>query len=163
MAHHKKIRIHGRSVKRKRHRRSKRTNDKMKLYSLRKNVAMSPDTEITKFRIAVIESLSEEEIHTGTKLYEGELKPLCYSDDSITASFHTVTNIVEFDKVIHEIINSLSGDELVTLHIEAHGSGERGILLSSGEILGWKDFMDLCRNLNGALFVGSTLPSIGNE
>lgn len=112
---------------------------------------MSPDTEITKFRIAVIESLSEEEIHTGTKLYEGELKPLCYSDDSITTSFHTATNIVEFDKVIHEIINSLSGNELVTLHIEAHGSGERGILLSSGEILGWKDFMDLCRNLNEVL------------
>lgn len=151
MAHHKKRRTHGRLVKKKRHRKSQRAKDTMKPSSSMTNTAMNPDTEIMKFRIAVIESLSEGEIHTGTKLYEGELKPLRLSDDSITTSLHIATNIAEFDKVIHEIINSLSGDELVTLHVEAHGAGERGILLSSGEILGWKDFMDLCRSLNEVL------------
>ena len=117
MAHHKKRRTHGRLVKKKRHRKSQRAKDTMKPSSSMTNTAMNPDTEITKFRIAVIESLSEGEIHTGTKLYEGELKPLRLSDDSITTSLHIATNIAEFDKVIHEIINSLSGDELVTLHV----------------------------------------------
>lgn len=109
---------------------------------------MKADTEITKFRIAVIESLSEEETHTGTQLYEGELVPLTLKDEAITASLHVVKNKAEFSKAIDAIIESLSYDELVTLHIEVHGDDENGILLSSKEILGWKDFMDECRKLN---------------
>lgn len=151
MAHHKKIRIRGRSVKRKRHRKSKRAKERRGSCPLVKHEAMSPDTDIKKFRVAVIESLPEGEIHTGTKLYEGELKILKLSDDSLTASLHSVKDKAGFDNSIKEIINSLSGDELVTLHVEAHGAGERGILLSSGEILGWKEFMDSCRVLNEVL------------
>ena len=109
---------------------------------------MKADTEITKFRIAVIESLSEEETHTGTQLYEGELVPLTLKDEAITASLHVVKNKAEFSKAIDAIIESLSYDELVTLHIEVHGDDGNGILLSSKEILGWKDFMDECRKLN---------------
>ena len=123
----------------------------MRYEHLMKYEAMSPDTDIKKFRIAVIESLPEGEIHTGTKLYEGELKILALSDDSLTASLHSVKDKAGFDNSIKEIINSLSGDELVTLHIEAHGAEEKGIRLSSGEILGWKDFMDSCRILNEVL------------
>jgi hypothetical protein len=151
MAHHKKKRIRGRAPKRKRHRKSRRERKRRRLVLLNKYEPISPDTDIKKFRIAVVESLSEDEIHTGTKLYEGELKPLTVSDDSLTASLHTVNDKAEFEKSIQEIINSLCGDELVTLHVEAHGAGEEGILLSSGEILGWKDFMDSCRILNEVL------------
>lgn len=151
MAHHKKIRIRGRSVKRKRHRKSRRGRERRAAIPLISNEAMSPDSDVKKFRIAVIESLSEGEIHTGTKLYEGELIPLTFSDDSRTASLHIVKDKSEFAKSIRDIIDSLSGDELVTLHVEAHGAGDKGILLSSGEILGWKDFMDSCRTLNEVL------------
>lgn len=151
MAHHKKIRIRGRSVKRKRHRKSRKDRERRDTVPQMTYEAMSPDTDIKKFRIAVIESLPEGEIHTGTKLYEGELKILALSDDSLTASLHSVKDKAGFDNSIKEIINSLSGDELVTLHIEAHGAEEKGIRLSSGEILGWKDFMDSCRILNEVL------------
>ena len=112
---------------------------------------MKPDTEISKFRIAVVESLSEEDTHTGTKLYECELVPLTLKDGAITTSLHVVKNKAEFGKAIDAIIDSLCCDELVTLHIEAHGDDENGILLSSNEILGWKDFMDECRKLNEVL------------
>lgn len=112
---------------------------------------MKPDTEITKFRIAVIESLSEKETHTGTKLYEGELLPLTLKDEAITASLYEVKNKAEFSNAIDAILDTLGGDELVTLHIEAHGNDENGILLSSNEVLGWREFMDECRKLNEAL------------
>ena len=148
MAHHKKIRLRGRSVKQKRHRKSRKDWERRGNASQMTYEAMSPDTDIKKFIVAVIESLPEGEIHTGSKLYEGELKPLTLSDDSLAASLHSVKDKASFDNSIKEIINSLSGDELVTLHVEAHGAGERGILLSSGEILGWKEFMDSCRELN---------------
>ena len=151
MAHHKKIRLRGRSVKRKRHRKSRKDRERRGNASQMTYEAMSPDTDIKKFIVAVIESLPEGEIHTGSKLYEGELKPLTLSDDSLAASLHSVKDKASFDNSIKEIINSLSGDELVTLHVEAHGAGERGILLSSGEILGWKEFMDSCRGLNEVL------------
>ena len=151
MAHHKKISIRGRSPKRKRHRKSRKERERRKLVLPYKYEPMNPDTDIKKFRIAVIESLPEGEMHTGTKLFEGELKPLTVSDDSLTASLYTVNYKAEFEKSIQEIINSLSGDELVTLHVEAHGAGEEGVLLSSGEILGWKNFMDSCRILNEVL------------
>ena len=121
MAHHKKIRIRGRSVIRKRHRKSKRAKERRGSCPLVKHEAMSPDTDIKKFRIAVIESLPEGEIHSGTKLFEGELKPLILSDESLTASLHSVKDKAGFGNSIKEIINSLNGDELVTLHVEAHG------------------------------------------
>lgn len=151
MVHHKKIRIRGRSVKKKRHRKARKDWTYNNQHLLNKNHIISPDTDIKKFRIAVIESLPEGEIHTGTKLYEGELKPLTLSDESRTASLHIVKDKTEFKKSIRDIIDSLSGDELVTLHVEAHGAEEKGIQLSSGEFLGWKDFMDNCRILNEVL------------
>ena len=76
MVHHKKIRIRGRSVKKKRHRKARKDRAYNNQLPLNMNHIISPDTDIKKFRIAVIESLPEGEIHTGTKLYEGELKPL---------------------------------------------------------------------------------------
>lgn len=69
MAHHKKKRIRGRAPKRKRHRKSRRERKRRRLVLLNKYEPISPDTDIKKFRIAVVESLSEDEIHTGTKLY----------------------------------------------------------------------------------------------
>ena len=151
MVHHKKTRIRGRSLKRKRHKKTKkdRTNNKKK--HLNKNRIMSPDTDIKKFRIVVIESLPEGESKTGTRLYEGDLKPMTLKDESLTASLHLVKDIDDFKRTIDEIANSLGGDELVTLHIEAHGAGENGIRLASGDNLSWKDFMNLCRKLNDML------------
>lgn len=149
MAHHKKIGIRGTSPRRKKkHKKSRRDIDRQGSIMSSKAEFMSPDTDVTKFRIAVVESLSDGESKTGTNLYEGELKPLTLKDESLTASLHVVNDITNFKRAIDEIADSLGGDELVTLHIEAHGAGENGIRLASGENLGWKDFMDECRKLN---------------
>lgn len=151
MAHHKKIRIRGVSPRRKKHRKSKRIVDRHNSISSKKAELLSPDIDINKFRIAVIESLPDSESKTGTKLYEGELIPLTLKDESFTASLHVVKDIVDFKRTIDEIAESLGGDELVTLHIEAHGAGENGIRLASGDNLSWKVFMDECRKLNDML------------
>ena len=149
MAHHKKIGIRGTSPRRKKmHKKSRRDIDRQGSIMSSKAEFMSPDTDVTKFRIAVVESLSDGESKTGTNLYEGELKPLTLKDESLTASLHVVNDITNFKRAIDEIADSLGGDELVTLHIEAHGAGENGIRLASGDNLGWKDFMDECRKLN---------------
>ena len=109
---------------------------------------MGPNTDIKKFRVVVIESLPDGEIHTGTRLYEDELIPISNRDKSFETSFYSVGTIKEFEHAVKNIIRKLSGDELIALHVEAHGGEEKGILLSSGDYLGWKEFMDLCRNLN---------------
>lgn len=152
MVHHKKVRIRGASPRKKRkHKKSRRNVVRQNSIMSKKAESMSLDTDITKFRIAVIESLPDGESKTGAKLYEGELIPLTLKDKSLTASLHEVKDLVEFKRTIDEIADSLSGDELVTLHIEAHGAGENGIRLASGVNLGWKDFMDECRKLNDML------------
>lgn len=118
-------------------------------YNSRNRMAiMRSETDIKKFRVVVIESLSDGEIHTGTKLYEDDLILISNRDDSFEASFYSVATIEEFANAIKDIIRSMSGDELIALHIEAHGGEEKGIQLSSGEYLGWKEFMDLCRTVN---------------
>lgn len=109
---------------------------------------MGPDTDIKKFRVVVIESLPDGEIHTGTRLYEDELIPISNRDESFETSFYSVGTIKEFEHAVKDVVRKLSGDELVALHVEAHGGEEKGIRLSSGEYLGWKEFMDLCRILN---------------
>lgn len=138
MAHRKSIGIRGASPRRK----------KKHKKSGKKRTIMGPDTDIKKFRVVVIESLPEGEIHTGTKLYEDELIPISNRDESFETSLYSLGTINEFEYAVKNIIRKLSGDELVALHVEAHGGEEKGIRLSSGEYLDWKEFMDLCRTLN---------------
>lgn len=154
MAHRRKIRIRGISpARRKKHRKCRRKAQTSLLCDCnpKQGSAKRLYTDVRKYRVEIIESLPDEEIQTGTKLYEGDLKPLTLQDDSLVAYLHKVSTISEFTLAIDSIISSLQDDELVTLHIEAHGDGENGIRLSSGEILGWKVFMDLCRRLNEEL------------
>jgi hypothetical protein len=54
----------------------------------------------------------------------------------ITTSFHTVKEN-SFKSSNQEIFNGVSGDDLVILHIEAHGSEEKGLFFSSRIILEW--------------------------
>ena len=122
---------------------------------------MKPNAEIEKYRVVIIESLPDNEIKTGKKLFEDDLQPIAKADDSFEAVLFQVNTVAEFKNAISKTILQLKGNELVTLHIEAHGYEDKGILLSSKEILQWSDFLDCCRKvniqLNGLLMVTTAM------
>ena len=107
--------------------------------------------DITKFKVIVIESLQEKELHTGCSLYEGELVPIGKADDSFVPSYFSVTTVSEFEGVIKDVCENIRADELVTLHVEAHGDKEKGLYLASHEYLDWRRLVDMCRLLNEKL------------
>lgn len=113
-----------------------------------RRASVDSGVDITKFKVVVIESLQEKEPHTGYNLYEGELVPISKADESFVPSYYSVASASEFEGVIKDVCEKLRIDELVTLHIEAHGDDEKGIYLASHETLKWKDFLDMCRTIN---------------
>lgn len=139
MAHRRRIGIIGIPPHRwKKHRRSRRKT-------------IDSEVDITKFKVVVIESLHEKELHTGHNLYEGELVPISKADDSFVPSYFSVTTVSEFEGIIKDVCENIRTNELVTLHIEAHGDEEKGLYLSSQEYLDWRRLVDMCRLLNEKL------------
>lgn len=105
------------------------------------------DEEITRFGVAVIESLRDNEYRTGSLLYHDVLKPQCLADDSFFTDYYSVKTCNEFADAINVIVSKMQPDEMLALHVETHGS-DKGIVLSSGEVLKWDLFMSLCREIN---------------
>lgn len=105
------------------------------------------EEEITRFGVAIIESLRENEYLTGTKIYYDVIKTQCAADETFFSDFYKVATTIDYIDTIHNIVSSLKPYEMLALHVEAHGS-EEGIILSSGEILDWRLFLSLCREIN---------------
>ena len=115
-------------------------------------------TEINKFGIAIIESLKEGELQTVTKLYYDVLRPRSAAEESMFCDYYRVHSASDFDNTIFTIIQKHHDNEMLALHIEAHGC-EEGIGLSSGDLITWKHFLDCCRALNvelGGLLIVTT-------
>lgn len=106
-----------------------------------------PNTEIKRWGIAVVQSLTSKDKKTGEELYNDVLRYKCYCKKESYSSFHNVTSIEEFYSAIKEIEKSLLEGDILTLQIESHGC-EDGIVLSDGEILKWRKFYDMIRPLN---------------
>ena len=117
-------------------------------------------TEINKFGIVVIESLKEGELQTGTKLYNDVLRPRCAAEESMFCEYYRVHSVSDFNNTFFTIIQKHQDNEMLALHIEAHGC-EEGVGLSSGGLITWKHFLDCCRALNvelcGLLIVTTAL------
>ena len=119
---------------------------------------MSRETEISRFGVAVIESLPNTQLHTGEMLCSGVLAPQCAADDTLFYSLYRVNSIDEYERAIHSIIDKHQPNEMLALHVEAHGC-EEGIGLASGELLRWEKFLALCGELNtelGGLLIVTT-------
>lgn len=116
--------------------------------------------EIDRFGIVIIESLREGELQTGTKLYNDVLKPRCTADESMFCEYYRVHSLPDFEYAISQIIQKHQSNEMLALHIEAHGC-EEGVVVSSGDLITWKHFLDCCRalnvELNGLLIVTTAL------
>ncbi len=108
---------------------------------------MDSTTEINKYKIVIIQSLKDNDLKTGKKLYDNlsSVLPLKYPDTSV--ELYDVRNKVEWAEAFHKIYNELADGELITLQIEAHGC-EDGIGLTSDELVTWEQFYGIVRLIN---------------
>ena len=103
-------------------------------------------------KISVVQSLSDNDLHTGTKVKDDiELYNFAYRRD-LQIELFDASNKKEF----FDIINNLTDDALnhgsfPVLHIEAHGSSDKqGVVLQSNEFISWTDLKPYLINLNTA-------------
>lgn len=113
-------------------------------------VMNTPNTEIKRWGIVVIQSIPKDQLQTGTQLYEDLLRYKPIMDGNIFCELINVVDRNDFEIALSHILSILEEGDVLTIHIEAHGSVD-GIALSSGEIVEWKDFYDLIRPINIAL------------
>ncbi len=108
---------------------------------------MEASTEINKYTIVIVQSLKDGDLKTGKMLYENlsTSLPIKYPDTSVR--FYDVKNKLELAEVFYSIYNEIEEGELITLQIEAHGC-EDGVVLSSGELVTWKQFFGIIRPIN---------------
>lgn len=107
----------------------------------------TPNTEIKKYGIIVIQSIPKNERQTGTELYKDILRYKPINNCNIFCELLDVFDKNEFKSAISYILSKLQEGDLLTLHLETHGSVD-GVALSSGEIIKWKEFYDLIRPIN---------------
>lgn len=110
----------------------------------------TPNTEIKRWGIIVIQSIPKGQLQTGKQLYEDLLRYKSIMDGNIFCELINVVDKNDFEVALSQILSKLEEGDILTIHIEAHGSDD-GIALSSGEIVEWKDFYDLIRPINIAL------------
>ena len=111
---------------------------------------MNPSVDITRFGVAIIESLAPGEPQTGTKLYNEVLMPLQAADETLFYDLYKIENANDLNTTIKTIIEKHKDNEMLALHFETHGC-EEGVQLASGEIIPWNVFLNYCRAVNEEL------------
>ena len=106
-----------------------------------------PNTEIKRWGIIVVQSLTPNDVKTGEILYHDVLQYKEYHKRESFSSFYDVNSSEEFRLAVQGIEKSISEGDILTLQIETHGCDE-GIGFNNGEILKWKDFYNIIRPLN---------------
>ena len=106
-----------------------------------------PNTEIKRWGIIVVQSLTPNDVKTGEILYHDVLQYKEYHKRESFSSFYDVNSLEEFRLAVQGIEKSRLEGDILTLQIETHGCDE-GIGFNNGEILKWKDFYDTIRPLN---------------
>lgn len=107
----------------------------------------TPNTEIKRWGIIVIQSLYPDDDKTGENLYGDILRYKEYRQKESFSSFYDVHSSDDFRLAVKDIEKSLLEGDILTLQIETHGCDE-GLGLNNGEILKWKEFYNIIRPLN---------------
>lgn len=103
-------------------------------------------------KISIIQSLFDNDLHTGTKIKEDiELFNFASKKDIRIELFDANTK-KEFFGIINNLIDGVLNDaSFPILHIEAHGSSDKqGIVLQSNEFISWADLKPCLIKLNTA-------------
>jgi hypothetical protein len=109
------------------------------------------DLNDERFTIYIIESLRSSDKLTGTLLHKEILKYIEFKFPDLDSVLIPVSSKNEFLKEMDTIINEVKEHRFAPiLQIEAHGF-DFGIVLASGEIVTWLEFLDKTRELNTLL------------
>lgn len=102
-------------------------------------------------KLYVIESLDSTEKKTGTELYNDLLRWKEFEhNDKLSVELIEISNKNNFIKCLKSIeLETLSNDIYPILHLEIHGSQNLdGLVLNSGELVGWNDIYSYLININ---------------
>ena len=102
-----------------------------------------------RFKVYIIESLHEGDMHTGQNLYDYlRQRSVDYSDYMFEATYLSVYDREELLETFREISNDVeANNDVPIVQIECHGDINY-ILLSSNEHIGWIELFDLTRPVN---------------
>ena len=108
---------------------------------------MEVTTEINRYTIVIVQSLKDDDLKTGRMLFDSlsSSLPQKYPDTSV--KFYDVKDKRELAVTFHKIYNEIEDGEIITLQLEAHGC-EKGVDLTSGELVTWKEFFGIIRPIN---------------
>lgn len=107
----------------------------------------TPKTEIKRWGIVIIQSLGQNDKKTGKDLFDDVIRYKDFYDNKCFSAFYDANSKLDFKNHVQSIYNSLQVGDILTLHIETHGSDD-GIVLNNGELIPWKEFYDLTRPIN---------------
>ena len=91
-------------------------------------VMNTPNTEIKRWGIIVIQSIPKGQLQTGKQLYEDLLRYKSIMDGNIFCELINVVDKNDFEVALSQILSKLEEGDILTIHIEAHGSDD-GIAL----------------------------------
>jgi hypothetical protein len=102
--------------------------------------------------ISVVQSLSDNDLHTGTKVKDDiDLYNFAYGRGLNIELFDANTKREFIDIIASLTQKALNEASFPLLHIEAHGSSDQqGIILKSNEFISWTDIKPHLINLNAA-------------
>lgn len=100
--------------------------------------------------VYIIESLPTEGRRTGSELYSDLLKREEYKNDGFKAILETPTTKIEFTSLLDRILQEcIESGRSPVIHFEIHGSTDhKGLVLASGEFVGWDVLSDKLRAIN---------------
>ncbi|OAN93373.1 hypothetical protein A8B84_20020 [Marinobacter sp. EhC06] len=112
-------------------------------------------------KVIVIESLTEGELKTGSRLFEDRLMHLDSYDENLSAEFFSVEDADSFINCLRTISQRIPKENIVPIiHIECHGD-EDGLMLADGSHLPWNRFrnelikINFASRLNALIVVGA--------
>ena len=95
---------------------------------------MSPDAEINKFNIIVIQSLRPNDLKSGEHLYEDVVKWKGILNANVPSEFYNVDSKDVFIDALSKIRSELAVGDILTLQLETHGA-DKGIEFSNGDMI----------------------------
>ncbi|MFP9117703.1 hypothetical protein ACLI08_07940 [Flavobacterium sp. RNTU_13] len=107
-------------------------------------------SEFTFNKVYVIESLDDNERHTGTELYNDLLRWKEFQIADFKADLVLIKTKEEFHEQLSKINDECANNGFYPIiHFEIHGSKDQnGLVLKSGELVTWEDLSDELRLIN---------------
>lgn len=99
-------------------------------------------------RVVIIESLEDHEVKTGLengKLLSGEIERI---NKNTPVDYYRCERAIDFKKMIGDLINQTSPNNVPLLHIECHGDAEEGLEFSNGSVISWSELSAILFPLN---------------